>query len=299
MRTFTRRPESRQAGPTRVARRSREMRDGNSAMHFQRTIGNQALQRRLSQQSRRVATDRFFRTMPVRAEQTQHSQNASRTAMAGETIADDVRFSHSKGGPKDGPKAAPAPKDADKKPTDDKKEQKKQKVKKTELAAPTTGDCGSYSWQVRFSVENADKAANGYIVQKIDAKYNRSECDGSADPVTGIGKFPYWEAWGVREGKIFIGDTDQEHNADTYADKSMGAGTKGSIVVTGIPEFFPNVTLPKEMMAQNPDTQAGDLRSSLTDPQLKGGTGSIVHDLTALWQCCPPHDTKTTLSNKR
>jgi hypothetical protein len=167
------------------------------------------------------------------------------------------------------------------------------KVKKTELGDPVEGQCGAYSWKVRFSVENADNATNGYIVQKIDAKYTRTTCEGADKPVGGIGTFPYWEAWGVRSGKVYIGDTNQEHNADTYSDDSMGDSTKGSIVVTGVPEFFPNAVLPAHMKADNPDTQAHSLRSSTQDPGLANGTGSIAHNLTATWECCGAHDKKT------
>jgi hypothetical protein len=80
--------------------------------------------------------------------------------------------------------------------------------------------------------------------------------------------------------------------------------TYGSIAVKGVAEFFPNVTLPAHMKANNPDTQAGSLRSSTTDPGLTGGTGSIPHDLTASWNCCGPllsgaKEKLTTFSNKK
>jgi hypothetical protein len=177
------------------------------------------------------------------------------------------------------------------------------KAKKTELGAPTADDCGGYKWQVRFSVDGADATTAGYIVQKIDVTYTRKDCTGTDKPVSGVGTFPYWEAWGVRTGKVYIGDTAQEHNADTYADPDMGDRTYGSIVIKGVAEFFPSVTLPAHMKSNNSDTQAGSLRSSLTDPGLAGGTGSIPHDLTASWNCCGPlapgMKNKTTFSDKK
>ena len=271
MRAFYQQRNTCEATPANFAKRNPPRKPPQAGGLLQHAFGNQAMQRHLLYGSAK-----------------------------GEAAGDSEYAQHLKGGPKDDGKKAAAPKAADK---DDKKEKEKKdkknlKVHKRELAAPTTGECGAYAWQVRFSVDNADETTTGYIVQKIDAKYNRSECDGTADPVTGVGKFPYWEAWGVRQGKVYIGDTDHEHNADTYTDNSMGAGTKGSIVVQGIPEFFPDAVLPADMPANNPDTQAGDLRSSLTDPKLKDGTGAIAHNLTANWQCCPPHDKKTTLSDK-
>jgi hypothetical protein len=59
------------------------------------------------------------------------------------------------------------------------------------------------------------------------------------------------------------------------------------------------VTLPASMKADNPDTQAHSLRSTITDPGLSGGTGAIAHDLTASWKCCPSFDKKTTFSDKK
>lgn len=180
----------------------------------------------------------------------------------------------------------------------------KQVVKKSNVSGPTAGQCGGYSWKVKFSVENSDDKTKGYIVQKINAVYKRTDCDGKNKPVTGIGKFPYWEAWGVRNGKVFVGDTESEHQADHYADDPMGDSTKGSIVVTGVAEFFPNAVLPAHMKANNPETQAHSLRSSLTDPALSGGTGSISHDLTASWDCCGKQamdakEKQTTFSNQK
>jgi hypothetical protein len=212
----------------------------------------------------------------------------SPAAAKGEAPEGEGLFRPLKGEPEAGTKGGPGTKGEGKK-----------KVKKTELAAPTAGECGAYSWKVRFSVKNADATTTGYIVQKVDAKYNRTDCEGTDKPVTGMGTFPFWEAWGVRGGKVFIGDTANEHNADTYSDNSMGDETKGSIVVKGTPEFFPDVTLPEHMKANNPDTQAGDLRSSTTDPALTGGTGSISHNLTASWNCCPGKKKKTKFSAKK
>ena len=209
----------------------------------------------------------------------------------GETFGDYESLAHIKGEPGTEVEAATATKGETK------------KVKKTELGAPTAGNCGAYSWQVRFSVDGADATTTGYIVQKIDVKYTRKDCTSTDKPVTGVGSFPYWEAWGVRTGKVYIGDSAQEHNADTYADADMGDATYGSIVIKGVAEFFPSVTLPADMKANNPDTQAGSLRSSLTDPGLTGGTGSIPHDLTASWECCGPLapgvKNKTTFSDKK
>lgn len=216
----------------------------------------------------------------------------------GETLGEDASLAHLKGEPDTLTSPAPEVESAPEVEPASKGE-KKPKVQKTELAAPTAGDCGAYSWQVRFSLKNGTDKTTGYIVQKVNAVYKRKDCLGESKPVTGIGTFPFWEAWGVRAGKVFIGDTASEHNADTYSDASMGDSTKGSIAVTAKAEFFPDVTLPEHMKADNPDTQAGSLRSSLTDPALKGGTGSIPHNLTASWNCCGKSDKKTVFSNKK
>ena len=252
-----------------------ERQEENPAFRLQRTVGNQAVQRLL-----RAGAGDFAAPLPA--------QSASSASAKGEVADEEQLFNSVKGEEGEGTKGE----------GESASKGESKKVKKTELGAPTAGECGAYSWKVRFSVENADDSTTGYIVQKIDVKYNRTDCDGKDKPVTGMGTFPYWEAWGVRGGKVFIGDTADAHNADTYSDRTMGDGTKGSIVIKGTPEFFPNVTLPAHMKANNPDTQAGSLRSSTTDPALAGGTGSISHNLTANWNCCGAADKKTTFTDK-
>ncbi|MDH3403223.1 MAG: hypothetical protein OES32_07210 [Acidobacteriota bacterium] len=274
-------------------------------LDLQRTVGDQAGERRLEVNAMKpgraltpTGIPRFENDLSrippssprhavIQPERPPRLQSVSPVAEKGEVPGDEV-FSPLKGEPGAGAEGESAAKGEGAKT-----------VKKTELGAPTAGQCGAYSWKVRFSIDNAEATTTGYIVQKVDAKYNRTDCAGKDKPVTGIGTFPFWEAWGVRGGKVFIGDTANAHNADTYADGTMGDGTKGSIVVKGVPEFFPNVTLPAHMKANNPDTQAGDLRSSVTDPALTGGTGAISHDLTASWECCPSVDKKTTFSDKK
>jgi hypothetical protein len=284
-------------------------RAANATLHGQRTLENQAAQRILETDTRDVKSGAAERARfghdisripihsprqgPAQPEQRPRFEGAPSVAAKGETLGDEELFGSLKGEPEDGTEGESA-----------RKGEGAKKVKKSELAAPTAGECGAYSWKVRFSVDNADETTNGYIVQKIDVTYTRKDCSGADKPVTGVGTFPYWEAWGVRGGKVFIGDTAQAHNADTYSDPAMGNSTSGSIAIKGIAEFFPGVTLPAHMKANNPDTQAGSLRSSLTDPGLTGGTGSIPHDLTASWNCCGTalpgaKERQTTISNKR
>ncbi|MBV9789017.1 MAG: hypothetical protein JOZ51_12620 [Chloroflexi bacterium] len=307
MREFVQKRQSMQRGvapslPQRLPTRSRPTLDQVTASHVQRSSGAPAALSRSQPQDRdpgagpslphtRLAGHDFSQI----AVHAPPAQGRASLGAKGELAGSDELFGPLKGEPDGGTAVV-----ADAAPT---KGEAVKKVKKTELAAPTAGECGAYSWKVRFSVENADASTTGYIVQKVKAVYKRQDCVGNDKPVTGIGTFPFWEAWGVRGGKVFVGDTASEHNADTYTDPAMGDSI-GSIAVKGTAEFFPNVTLPAHMKARNPATQAGDLRSSTTDPALTGGTGSIPHDLTASWDCCGPllpgaKERQTTFSNKR
>ena len=76
------------------------------------------------------------------------------------------------------------------------------------------------------------------------------------------------------------------------------------MVVEQLPDNHPTKAMglkykEAHMKANNPDTQALSLRSSITDPGLTGGTGAISHDLTASWKCCPGLPTATTFSDKK
>ena len=155
------------------------------------------------------------------------------------------------------------------------------------VRGPTPANCGSYEWVIQWHLARAS-AAGGHAVQHLKADYDIKDKDGKDVTVAKMGqaKWDFWEAWPFNAGQkvtTFAQGGDRED--DTYKDKDMGA-TKGRIVVTGDARFHEGLnTLPAVMKKNNPQTQAGILASSITDPGLTGGTPSVAHNLTVEWDC--------------
>jgi hypothetical protein len=172
-------------------------------------------------------------------------------------------------------------------------------LKKKTVSGPTDTDCGGSSWGVQWYLDNPD-TTNGFIVQHVSEVYDVKDCSnkpidvkahtgGDLDPSWG----PFWEAWEVRSGKVYIGTTASLHNADTFGTSAFGNNTKGSYSIFGKAEYYPGLKLPSSFKVTN-TAPAWALPYTKTDPNLKGGTGSLNHNLTASWNCCPDGKDKKT-----
>ena len=182
------------------------------------------------------------------------------------------------------------------------------RLRKTTVSGPTTGNCGQYSWGIRWSLENADATTQGWIVQNINSSHDvkgcddRSKTDDEMRTLTGgwdPSWYPFWEAWQVRDGQIYVGRSDSIHSADTFGWSGPGDNTKGSREVRGAANFYPNRALPASFVVRNA-APAWSLPYTQTDEHLTGGTGSLTHNITATWNCCPradgTKDRRTTVS---
>lgn len=174
-------------------------------------------------------------------------------------------------------------------------------------SAPAATDCGGYHWAADWLLRK-DSDVGGHIVQHLVADYEIHNLLGM-DITTSIVKrhWDYWEAWSVDAGEGTAKTipatpgtpsptkggkpaptfpVPYTAGTDTFADPERGLGTRGKIVVTGDAQFYEGlVTLPAHFVYHHPDTQAGSLRSTTTDPKLTGGTPNVDHDLTVDWDC--------------
>lgn len=73
--------------------------------------------------------------------------------------------------------------------------------------------CGGFSWGVRWGLNGATAATNGFVVQQLTFDLSRERCTGGRNDF----RKTYWEAWQVRGGNIFVGTTNSPHNADTFS----------------------------------------------------------------------------------
>jgi hypothetical protein len=179
------------------------------------------------------------------------------------------------------------------------------RLKKTTVSPLATEANGGFNWGVRWSIDHATTSTNGWIVQHVDVRQDVESwhpplLPGHTLPITagqtpwgGLSKswYPIWEAWQVRGGAVFVGDSTATHNADTFAQNPVGASTKGKTEVVGRADFYPDLTLPTDFSVSN-SAPAWSLPVTNADPALKGGTSALDHKLTATWDGV--NDTGTT-----
>jgi Domain of unknown function (DUF4157) len=154
--------------------------------------------------------------------------------------------------------------------------------------APKGGNCGEFSWTVQWILDNPSPSG-GWVVQKVNVNRDVKDCKGNNVPVSsGLNPawYPIWEAWQINKGQKVTtyaetGDLDD----DGYGSNSQGDGTKGKMEVIGKAEFYEGLTLPPSFKVTN-KAPAWILPVTTTDPNLKGGSGGIGHNLTAAWDCC-------------
>lgn len=275
--------------------RFEQAREVDSILRLQRTIGNQAVQRLLSAgkgstTGEFAGFDHDLGRVPVFVRQRREDRQALQASgeMAegslnegeewlpatgeGMTAAKRVSGGDSADVAREPGGAAPQP-----------------NLRKTTVDPLRTQNNGGFSWGVRWSIQNASGSTNGWIVQHVLVRQNVTNTAGSP-VVPGQGSYgglrtswyPLWEAWQVRAGNIFVGGSASAHNADTYAQGAVGAGTKGKTEVAGRADFYPNLTLPASFTVRN-TAPAWALPATNTDPGLAGGTGALDHNLTATW----------------
>jgi RHS repeat-associated protein len=182
-------------------------------------------------------------------------------------------------------------------------------------APPIWGPCGGFLWPIRWALDAASKAG-GWIVQKVNVRFNVTDCDGKKIDIKTLtngrvdpGWWPFWEAWRVDKGQTQTTLAQIGRPADDfYGSEVFGACTKGDVQIEGTAQFYEGLTLPPDfkvglaLLMPNPmnpftallfyDTAflpspAGFLPATKAEPKLMGGTGVIKHNLKAAWNCCP------------
>ena len=159
---------------------------------------------------------------------------------------------------------------------------------------PDLKACGEAEWVIQWEL---DKPATkgGHIVQEAVRRTFIQDCDDNDITMSRVHKrrWHYWEAWEVSAGQkitVFAQDGDPEDDLFSFTDQ--GRNTRGQVVMQGTARFHEGLTtLPSGFTKNNPDTLAGPLPSTASDPALTGGTPIRFHDLTLEWDCCPDKTT--------
>ncbi len=167
-------------------------------------------------------------------------------------------------------------------------------LKKRTVTGPTNQDCGGFSWVVQWELDQPT-TKGGWVVQKVELDSKITDCSGNAksgglDPAW----YPLWEAWEIHKNqKVTTYAEGGDVIDDTYGQGPVGDNTKGSISVLGTAEFYDGLALPSSFKVTN-KAPTWILPATNSNPSLSGGTGSLAHNLTAKWNCCPDGKDKKT-----
>jgi hypothetical protein len=150
------------------------------------------------------------------------------------------------------------------------------------LDAPTkTSDCGGARSRVKWKMGGK----NGWIIQHVVFAKDRKSCAGAKlEPVGFVGE--YWEAWQVKAGAVKIGDTDAEHQSDTFQIADQGNDTKGKASIVGEVKFFEDYKLDMPPWEKNKIPLAGALPTTSAAPPGWDAAGALEHTLRSAWVCC-------------
>lgn len=167
--------------------------------------------------------------------------------------------------------------------------------KKTVVGPMDTIDCGGYHWAVKWNLDKPT-TKGGYVVQMVASWVNVKDCKGKPvrvqDRVRSYNpkNYPFWESWKI--GKNQTGTGKSRDDSYTWL-QGVGVGTKGFIQVRGYATFYEGLTLPSSFKVV-PNSPAQLAPMTRTNPNLPHGPDTVLHTLTASWDCCPGSKSKKT-----
>ena len=156
----------------------------------------------------------------------------------------------------------------------------------TELAPLRLEFCGGYNWRIQWQLNGSDSAsANGYVVQKIDLRIVRQSCfNPCCDPEPPIEQYRaiYWEAWPVKNGKVYNALNSQRPGQDNFIAPSSPSSS-GARDVKANAKFIPNY---EEANHWGKTEFAQGLKSTTVEPPNWSNNGSLYRQLKTSYGCC-------------
>lgn len=152
------------------------------------------------------------------------------------------------------------------------------KLKYSTKSAPKALDCGGFHSQIKWDLDGSNEKTTGFVVQKVTFKLKRKNC---SDEDNNFIK-TYWEAWQVREGKIYIGTSDSPHGSDTFRVPPK-PDHKGINYEAGDAKFMPNYEAPKTW---GNVPQALSLPSTASKPEGWSDAGTLSRYMRNTFNCC-------------
>lgn len=146
-----------------------------------------------------------------------------------------------------------------------------------------TRSFGDYDWRVEFSLKNASEATSGFIVQKVNFGSDTTYCDGRPTNDSAI----WWEAWQVRNGKIFSGTSASRLSLGDQFTSSNTGRTKGKIWHRSETKFMPGY---QEPLIWGKFRMAGPLPATTIQPPGWSWVGTLQRWIQVEYDSCrnPP-----------
>jgi RHS repeat-associated protein len=152
-----------------------------------------------------------------------------------------------------------------------------------------TSNCGGAVSEVHFLmswISSIDKVPDGWIIQHIKFEAYVEDCKGRRVRPSNPDGLEYWEAWKVKNGVVYVGDTSTLHVSDRFQTADEGTGYKGSIQISGRVTFLQGYKL------TYPPWKTGSFTgiSLPTVTRFPGwnDSGADDHILTVKFNCCCP-----------
>lgn len=132
---------------------------------------------------------------------------------------------------------------------------------------------GAAEYKVKWSVGGKK---NGWVIQHLEFAPSIKDKDGKE---VGAKNAPleYWEGWQVRDGSVYVGESDHAHQSDTFRTISESPHTKGTILETGKVSFVEGYKLAKPPWG-NTVPEAGSLPTMKAAPD--GWSDALAQDHT-------------------
>lgn len=145
------------------------------------------------------------------------------------------------------------------------------------VSGPDKPGCGGYRRDIEWRLKKP-APQDGWVVQKMTITFNLRTCDNAPDPARWPSR-TYWEAWSVARGDVL----STPRNDRWFVPASPAR--KGTWSYKGEARFFPGAALPADMTPFNPNTYAGSLPATTSEPAFWGGK-MVVRTVDVEFECC-------------
>jgi hypothetical protein len=137
---------------------------------------------------------------------------------------------------------------------------------------------GSAEYKVQWSVGGKK---NGWVIQHLKFDPSVQDKDGKAVAAKNA-PIEYWEGWQVRDGSVYVGDSEHAHQADTFRTISESPDTRGTILESGKVSFVEGYKLTKPPWGHTVP-EAGSLPTMTAAPAGWSDAAAQDHTMTVTY----------------